>query len=168
MKHRHAVLLLLLSIPSITYGQTVTPTPAQNEAKVTNIAERVKGRLRGLMETEKFPGAQVGFVYVDGQTADGKPRYVSGSVAIGVADRETGSKLKTTDRLLAASIGKTFVATLTVMLVQEGKLKLDDKIQTWLSSEPWFNQLPNAKDITLRMLLNHSSGIENHVRYEQL
>jgi D-alanyl-D-alanine carboxypeptidase len=114
------------------------------------------------MATGKFPGAQVGFVYVDGQTPDGKPRYVSGSVAIGVSDLQTGATLKTTDRLLAASIGKTFVATLTMMLVQEGKLKLDDKIQTWLGTEPWFNQLPNATDITLRMLLNHSSGIENH------
>jgi len=31
-----------------------------------------------------------------------------------------------------------------------------------LGTEPWFDQLPNATDITLRMLLNHSSGIENH------
>src|SRR5690242_11849770 len=88
MKHRHAVLLLLL-IPSIAYAQTVTPAPAENQAKVTNIAERVKGRLRVLMATENFPGAEVGFVYVDGQTADGKPRFVSGSVAIGVSDLET-------------------------------------------------------------------------------
>ena len=149
MKHRHILFLLLLSIPSITYAQTAPPT--SNEAKVASISERVKGRLRGLMATEKFPGAQVGFVYVDGQTPEGKPRYVSGSVAIGVSDLQTGATLKTTDRLLAASIGKTFVATLTMMLVQEGKLKLDDKIQTWLGTEPWFNQLPNATDITLRM-----------------
>ena len=162
MKHRHLLFLLLLSIPSITYAQTATPPATSNEAKVASLSERVKARLQGLMATEKFPGAQVGFVYVDGQTPDGKPRYVSGSVAIGVSDLQTGATLKTTDRLLAASIGKTFVATLTMMLVQEGKLKLDDKIQTWLGSEPWFNQLPNAPDITLRMLLNHSSGIENH------
>src|SRR6185295_6548186 len=127
MKHRDILFLLLLSIPSITYAQTATPPPTSNEAKVASLSERVKGRLRGLMVTEKFPGAQVGFVYVDGQTPDGKPRYVSGSVAIGVSDLQTGAPLKTTDRLLAASIGKTFVATLTMMLVQEGKVKLDDK-----------------------------------------
>jgi len=162
MKNRHALLLLLLSIPWVTCAQTATSSSTQNDAKLTHLLESVKGKLKGLMVTERFPGAQVGFVYVDGQTADGKPRYVSGSVAMGVSDRETATKLKTTDRLLAASIGKTFVATLTMMLVQEGKLKLDEKIQTWLGAEPWFNQLPNARDITLRMLLNHSSGIENH------
>src|SRR5690349_9820248 len=162
MKHRHALdLLLLLSITSAANAQTVSPQPTPNDRKLSNIVERVKSRLNFSMQTVKFPGAQVAFVYVDGQTPDGKPRYVTGSVAVGVSDRQTGAKLKTTDRLLAASIGKTFVATLTMMLVQEGKLRLDDKIQTWLGAEPWFNQLPNAPDITLRMLLNHSSGIEN-------
>jgi D-alanyl-D-alanine carboxypeptidase len=163
MKHRHVlVLLLIVAIAPITCAQSTTPQPTPNEAKLSNILERLKARLNASMATVKFPGAQVGFVYVDGQTPDGKPRYVSGSVAVGVSDVQTGTKLRTTDRLLAGSIGKTFVATLTMMLVQEGKLKLDDKIQTWLASEPWFNQLPNASDVTLRMLLNHSSGIENH------
>src|SRR6185295_18325266 len=97
MKHRDILFLLLLSIPSITYAQTATPLPPSNEAKVASISERVKGRLRGLMATEKFPGAQVGFVYVDGQTPDGKPRYVSGSVAIGVSDLQTRSEEHTSE-----------------------------------------------------------------------
>src|ERR1051325_968422 len=104
MKHRHILFLLLLSIPSITYAQPATAPAISNEAKVASLSERVKARLRSLMETEKFPGAQVGFVYLDGQTPDGKPRYVSGSVAIGVSDLQSGATLKTTDRLLAASI----------------------------------------------------------------
>ena len=161
-RHCSLALLLLLSLPVVTCAQTATPPPAQNNSKLSNILEKVKTRLNISMAQAKFPGAQVGFVYVDGQNADGKPRYVSGSVAVGVSDMQTKTPLKTTDRLLAGSIGKTFVASLTLMLVQEGKLKLDDKIQSWLGNEPWFNQLPNASDITLRMLLNHSSGIENH------
>jgi D-alanyl-D-alanine carboxypeptidase len=54
----------------------------------------------------------------------------------------------------------------TLQLVQEGKLKLDEKIERWFVNETWFGQLPNAKDITLRMLLNHSSGIPNHAEQE--
>ena len=34
---------------------------------------------------------------------------------------------------------------------------------TYLGKEPWFEQLPNAKDITVKMLMNHTSGI---MRYE--
>jgi D-alanyl-D-alanine carboxypeptidase len=65
--------------------------------------------------------------------------------------------------MLAGSIGKTYVSAVTLRLIEEGKLNLDDKIEKWLGKEPWFDRLPNAKDITLRMLMNHSSGIPEHV-----
>lgn len=48
-------------------------------------------------------------------------------------------------------------------LVAEGKLSFDDKIEKYLGKELWFSRLPNAKDVTIRMLLNHTSGL---VRYE--
>lgn len=160
-KYRVLTFLLILSI--MFAGQSQTPQPAnQNNSKLSIILERMRSRLNLSMGRANFPGAQVGFVYVDGETPEGKPRYVSGSIAVGVSDLQTGTRLKTTDRLLAGSIGKTFVAALTLLLVQEGKVKLDDKIQRWLGTEPWFGKLPNAPDLTLRMLLNHSSGIENH------
>ena len=66
----------------------------------------------------------------------------------------------------AGSVGKTFTAAVAISLVHEGKLNLDDKIETWLGKEDWFGRLPNGKDITLRMLLNHSSGLRDHV-FEQ-
>jgi D-alanyl-D-alanine carboxypeptidase len=50
-----------------------------------------------------------------------------------------------------------------MQLVKEGKINLDDKIEKYLGKEPWFNRLPNAKDITVRQLMNHTSGL---VRYE--
>jgi D-alanyl-D-alanine carboxypeptidase len=126
----------------------------------------IERRVDGARIQGQFPGAQVGFVYVDGETPEGKPKFSYGSVAVGVADLKSNVPLKTTDRLLAGSIGKTFVATLTMFLVQDGTLNLDDKIEKYLGTQPWFSKLPNSKDITLRMLLNHSSGIENHVDSE--
>jgi D-alanyl-D-alanine carboxypeptidase len=50
-----------------------------------------------------------------------------------------------------------------MQLVEEGKLALDDKIAKWLDDRSWFAKLPNANDITVRMLMNHSSGIPDHV-----
>ena len=47
--------------------------------------------------------------------------------------------------------------------MKEGKIGLDDKIEKYLGQEPWFSRLPNAKDITVRQLMNHTSGL---VRYE--
>ena len=66
-------------------------------------------------------------------------------------------------RSMSGSIGKTFVAAVTLSLVRERILELDGKIETWVGDEPWFPRVPNARDITLRMLLNHGSGIPDHV-----
>ena len=52
------------------------------------------------------------------------------------------------------SITKNFVATLTLKLVEEGKLTLEDPLSKWLPKYPYVNS-----EITIRQLLNHTSGI---------
>jgi D-alanyl-D-alanine carboxypeptidase len=59
------------------------------------------------------------------------------------------------DMLFAiGSITKNFVATLTLKMAEEGKLSLDDPLSKWLPEYPHVNS-----EITIRQLLNHSSGI---------
>jgi len=59
------------------------------------------------------------------------------------------------DMLFAiGSITKNFVATLTLELAEEGKLSLDDSLHNWLPAYPHVDST-----ITIRQLLNHSSGI---------
>jgi D-alanyl-D-alanine carboxypeptidase len=71
--------------------------------------------------------------------------------------------------MLQGSVGKTYVAAVALQLVREGKLDLDQKIERYLSSEPWWKgaagrvRLPNGADITVRNLMTHTSGV---VRYE--
>ena len=60
-------------------------------------------------------------------------------------------------KMLAGSIGKTFVSAVTLALAHEGTLSLDDRLERWLGAEAWFARLPNAHEITIRMLLSHSS-----------
>lgn len=153
------IVLFTLVAPASLMAQSPVPATNPKLRLITTIMQR---RLDAARAQGQFPGAEVAFVYVDGEMPDGKPRFVIGSVASGVGDLNTNVPLKTSDRFLAGSIGKTFVAALTMMLVQDGKLKLDDKIGKWLGNESWFSKLPNASDITPRMLLNHSSGIPNH------
>ena len=102
----------------------------------------------------QFPGATVGVVLANGETF---------GFAVGVSDRQAKTPMKPNDRMLAGSVGKTFAAATALQLVKEGKINLDDKIERYLGSEPWFARLPNARDITVRQLMNHSSGL---VRYE--
>lgn len=58
------------------------------------------------------------------------------------------------------SITKTFVAALTLRLVSQGVLNLDDRLGTW------FPDYPQARRITLRMLLGHTSGIFDYFQHE--
>ena len=75
--------------------------------------------------------------------------------------------MTTKSRLLAGSIGKTFVPPVALALQTDGRLRLDDRIQTWLGEESWFERLPNGHDITLSHLLSHSSGLTDHVYDER-
>jgi D-alanyl-D-alanine carboxypeptidase len=63
----------------------------------------------------------------------------------------------------AASITKLFVGTLTMKLVEEGVLQLDEKISKWIPGK-YLNKIKNAKEATLRQLLNHSSGIYDVIK----
>lgn len=56
----------------------------------------------------------------------------------------------------SGSVGKQFTATLVMMLIQEGKLGLDDPVSKYIAEAPaaW-------KGITVRHLLTHTSGISN-------
>jgi D-alanyl-D-alanine carboxypeptidase len=54
---------------------------------------------------------------------------------------------------IIGSVTKTFTAVLILKLVEEGHLSLDDPLAKW------FPNYPNAETITVRHLLNHSSGI---------
>jgi D-alanyl-D-alanine carboxypeptidase len=57
-----------------------------------------------------------------------------------------------------ASITKTFEAVLTMKLVEEGTLVLDKKISEYLPAD-MISKIENADKVTLRNLLNHSTGI---------
>lgn len=81
----------------------------------------------------------------------------------GLADIEKNIPLKTSDMLLQGSVGKTYCAAITMRLIKKGALSLDDKVSKYLSSYAWYSRVPNATDITIKMLMNHTSGV---MRYE--
>ena len=66
-------------------------------------------------------------------------------------------------RLPSGSTGKTFVSAVVLQLVSEGQFRLDEHISKWFERDPWFGHLPNGSATTIRMLLNHTSGIPDHV-----
>src|SRR5262245_16451537 len=138
--------------PATVARRTVKPRPGR--INFADLARRIRLKLIEMRDSCDFPGVTVGVAAPDGRTLG-----VSG----GYSDLESARALKPTHRMLAGSIGKTFVSAVTLQLVEEGKLELDGKIEKWLGDRPWFDRLPNARRITLRMLMNHTSGIPEHV-----
>ena len=63
-------------------------------------------------------------------------------------------------------IGKTFVGATALALAREGVLELDAPVSRWLGDRQWFTRLPNHAAMTVRHLLNHSSGLPDHVHLE--
>ena len=74
----------------------------------------------------------------------------------GKSDLKAGTDAKATDRFRIASVTKTFTATLLLMLADRKSLNLDDKLSKFY---PGFK---NADKISIRQLLNHTSGIPSY------
>lgn len=125
-----------------------------SEDRVEALNQRLQSELDQLHHQYEFPGATVSYVLPNGE---------SGTVAMGFADIAKRIPMATESRMLAASVGKTFVAATVLSLTKEGVLTLDDPLSHWLGDRSWYSRLPNAESITLRHLLTHSAGLSDHV-----
>lgn len=139
--------LMTLGLSAALAAQQAAPAPA-------TLRDRVQSYLDEWRAASTFPGASVGIVLKDG-TAFG--------VVTGVSDRARATPMRVEDLLLAGSTGKTFFAAVAVQLIEQGQLSLDAPVSTYLGSLPWYSRLPNAKTMTVRQLMTHTSGL---VRYE--
>jgi len=136
------LLIFLLLIPLVICmtscgGESLPSFDEDLQLQMQQIVEQV-------MAQDNIPGTIVG-VWV--------PERGEWVTAVGQADIETGRQISTDDKVRIASNTKTFVATLILQLVDEGKLGLDDPLEKYISG------VPNAEQITIRQLLNMTAGI---------
>jgi D-alanyl-D-alanine carboxypeptidase len=103
----------------------------------------VRQTVRRFKDTNHTPGVLVGIWSPKGT-------FVS---ATGVADLKTGRRLTTNMQFKIASQTKPFTANLILQLVGEGKVHLGDHISKWIKG------VPNGDKITIRQLLNMTSGL---------
>lgn len=85
------------------------------------------------------------------------------TLAAGYSDREERDTLTVQHKMFSGSTGKLFFASLALRLVQEGKMSLDDKVSDYLGDRDWYSQFPNAEEIRIRNLLNHTSGLPRYL-----
>ena len=80
---------------------------------------------------------------------------------IGVADPATGAPMESDFYMRIGSITKTFTGSLILQLDEQGELSLDDTIDEYVDG------VPNGDEVTLRMLIDMTSGIASYTLDEQ-
>jgi CubicO group peptidase (beta-lactamase class C family) len=90
---------------------------------------------------------------VAGATIDGTPVFTG---SYGMADLEHGIALAPESVLEPGSIAKQFTAAAVLLLVQQGKLSLDDPVRKYIPEVPDY-----GTPITIRHLINHTSGLRD-------
>ncbi len=91
--------------------------------------------------------------------APGATAYVAGpngvwTGAAGVANVWTGERMQPDARMRLESVSKAWTAALVLRLVAQGRLRVDDTVERWLPG-----LLPYGDEITVRELLDHTSGM---------
>jgi D-alanyl-D-alanine carboxypeptidase len=79
-------------------------------------------------------------------------------LASGYGNLKPKTPLRIRDRFRVGSVTKTFVATVVLQLVDEGKLALDNTVERWLPG-----LVSNGRAMTLRQLLNMTSGLFDYL-----
>ena len=80
----------------------------------------------------------------------------------GLSDKEALLPMTTQVLMPNGSAGKKLTALLAALLEYDGLLNLDDTINTWLPGT-LLSQIENSNEMTLRQLLNHTSGVYDYL-----
>ncbi len=171
MKIKLLIFALACILPITGFSQTrsIKNTPPLTSAKPEQVGmssqrlARIDGMLKDAIANGEVPGA-VALV-----ARRGKIVYFK---AFGMADNASGRSMKTDDIFRIASQSKAITATAVMMLWEEGKFRLDDPISKFIPefknpkvltsfqySDTSYRSIPAKREITIRDLLSHKSGI---------
>lgn len=143
-----------LAPPTATVAPpTATAVPAPPPIDPA-LAARLQQILDGLVADGFIPGAVL---------AVSIPGYATWEGASGVVDRGAAQPITPDTRMRIASISKTFTAVVVLQLAEEGRLSLDAPLATWYP-----DLVPRAEQITVRQLLNHTTGLHDYLENGEL
>jgi CubicO group peptidase (beta-lactamase class C family) len=117
---------------------------AQNASTTTAVTEYVKAE----MQRQHIPGLSL-LVVRNGKTVRAQ--------GFGLANVESQVPVKPETVFQSGSVGKQFTATAVMMLVEEGKIGLDDLLTKYFADAP-----ATWKDVTVRQLLSHTAGFGDY------
>ena len=123
--------------------------------------ETIDDQVNQFLEQWEIKGASLAIV------KDGKLVYSKG---FGFADKEKGVEAQPYHQFRIASVSKLFTAVGIMKMVEEGKIKLDDKVFGEKGILPEYKDIadPLAYKIEVEHLLNHTGGWRNELRTDPM
>jgi D-alanyl-D-alanine carboxypeptidase len=145
-------ILFLVSVVAMAFGcaggGSDGPAPVFDE----QTKQLLQGSLDSSVSIIGVPGATMTVIRPDGA------KWVG---VCGLSDIEKSIPMAPGMKFRAGSLSKTFTATMILQLVQEGRLSLDQKLESILPG-----LVPNGPQISIRQLLNHTSGLFDYAQAE--
>ena len=151
---RRSVVCRVLAVPLVAAIALGAAGGAASAAPSKGEAESLKSRAQGLVDAG-YPAALAAVTDSKGESA---------GVAVGKGSLETGQAPLLDGEVRIGSNTKTFVAVVVMQMVQEGKVGLDEPIETYLPGLIKGEGI-DASRITVRQLLQHTSGLPEHTDY---
>ena len=136
-------LLLVITVLSLNFQSRVY---AQNLTEIDSLLQ------------EKYPDNAPGATFLISK--NGSVIYKK---AFGFANLELNAPMKTNNVFKIGSLTKQFTAISILMLMEKGKLNLDDEITKFIPDYP-----TNGNKITIHHLLTHTSGIKDYTKVKGL
>lgn len=144
--YRTKILVILILLASNSLHAKERQAPARpNHASFAHSTAAIDGFIRSEMRRQGIPGISLAVA------KNGQPLYVK---SYGVATLEHAVAATPETVYQIGSIGKQFTAVAVMMLADDHKLDLDDPLEKYLPEVP-----PTWGRVTLRLMLNHQSGI---------
>ncbi len=169
MKNQLTVLFLAIALTANAQTKSIKKSPPLSEATPESVGmsserlARIDAMCRDAVANGDVPGVAALVA------RKGKIVYYK---AFGKADNTSGRDLKRDDIFRIASQTKAITSTAVMMLWEEGKFQLDDPVskyipefknpqvlQTFRYRDTSFTTVPATREITIRHLLTHTSGI---------
>lgn len=122
---------------------------------IKSIERELQSTLDSLVQNSRIPGLTLAIHFNE-----------TDHLVLAAGHSEADKPMRPYARMFGGSTGKMYVSAIALDLISQDKLHLDTKISTYFNHTNWFEHLPNGDEITVRNLMQHTSGIPRYIFQE--
>ena len=141
------IAVFLMTFAALFFNQKADAQTEKTNATITVDAASIEKLIQTQLEKQSFVGSSIAVMH------RGKIVFAKG---YGVSSLKTGKKVDTETIFDVGSVTKQFTAAAILLLAENGKLSVADKVSKY------YPELTGADQITLLDLMNHTAGYQDY------